>query len=88
MNYRARVRPAPWWDYVMTWLWEAWYWLRRKERRRPATCAICAIAEKGARAAGKLEWWCANDLDCLTIPCTRGKLPNVPRWCPKRGGKR
>lgn len=56
----------------------------------PETCAICSLAEKLAHEY-KAKWICLHDkylpVGGKRIPCQRGKLPSLPKTCPKGEGK-
>ncbi len=57
-------------------------------KKLPETCATCRWSWKDL-----YPWWeCwagADGTGFLSggkkIPCARGKLPSLPRWCPLRG---
>jgi hypothetical protein len=48
------------------------------------SCATCDVSRKFSNLYKQKTAWECVVLDCKPIPCARGKLPRVPKWCPRR----
>ena len=60
--------------------------------KQPSTCAQCGDSAKVSvhfKPAKHIGWYCAHEgygdnLGESCIPCARGQLPRVPKFCPRR----
>lgn len=56
----------------------------------PTTCAVCGGGQKWSESrttTGFWSCWYRGMPRCISISCARGKLPNVPKDCPRRRRK-